>query len=125
MTPQRKTAEQRAKRTLRVSYGRATLTRAQIQSDPAKTLRVPHDTLTGKQTQSVQALRSLQTGPGRYWDSMMLPLPRHQNLHQANRGPLDEDKAFVLRLWVPTLQAHNSADGDVLPASTVANGRGR
>ena len=26
----------------------------------------------------------------------------------------DEDKAFELRLWVPTLQAHNPADGDVL-----------
>ncbi len=96
----------------------ATLTRAQIQSDPAKTPSLCEFlTHVNRETDSsVQGLAFATNGtwPILGFDDVSSAEAPKLCIRPIEGRDFDEDKAFELRLWVPTLQAHNPADGDVL-----------
>ena len=95
----------------------ATLTRAQIQSDPAKTPSLCEFlTHVNRETgSSVQGLAFATNGtwPILGFDDVSSAEAPKLCIRPIEGRDFDEDKAFELRLWVPTLRAHNPADGDV------------
>ena len=96
----------------------ATLTRAQIQSDQAKTPSLC-EFLTHVNRETGSSVQGLAFATNGSWPILGLDDVSSAEAPKLCIRPIegrdfDEDKAFELRLWVPTLQAHNPADGDVL-----------
>lgn len=96
----------------------AALTRARIQFDPAKTPSLC-EFLTHVNRETGSSVQGLAFATNGTW-----PILGFDDVSSAETPKLcvrpiegrdfDEDKVFELRLWVPTLQAHNPADVDVL-----------
>ena len=96
----------------------ATLTRTQIPSAPDKMSSLSEFLahVHGETGTSVQGLAFATNGTGTVlgFDKGASAEKPKLSVTPIRGQEFDPTKVFELRLWVPTLQAHNPADGDVL-----------